>query len=579
MLRELYIRNFALIDELQIQLQPGLNILTGETGAGKSIIIDALDLLLGGRASANFIRTGQKQAFIQATFDLGKKSYLNNLLTEMGLKTDPEQIILSREITTSGNNRLRINGQFATRNMVKDLSQYLLDIHGQNEHQTLLKRHEHLRLLDEYGGEENEKLIKETQKYYFALKDLQQEMKTLQQNEHEKNQRLELLNYQIAEIDQAKLEIGEEEALIARRKILINAEKLFQNTSIVDQLLAGDGFEASGALEIVGQLLKKLEEMQQIDANLETIRLMIESAYYQLEEASFSVGSYANQLEFDQDELMEIEERLSLLSQLKRKYGQNIKEIISYREEIARELSSLTQSEERLEALAVELVEIKKQYLQTAINLSERRKAVGLRFAWKVMREMGELSMPNAKFVVRQEWQEAGPNTEGIEIADLRYHYGAEGLDQTEFLITPNPGEPLKPLIKIASGGEISRIMLAIMCVTLGLGQVDAVIFDEVDSGVGGEAAQKVAEKLALIAKDKQVICITHLPQIAAMADTQYHIYKEIRDQRTYSNVRRLDEEQRIEELARMYGGTEVASAKEHASAMLRAARKKKVEL
>lgn len=579
MLRELSIRNFALIDELQIQLNPGLNILTGETGAGKSIIIDALDILLGGRASANFIRTGQKQAFIEATFDLNKKADLNDLLADMGLRTDPELIILSREITQSGNNRLRINGQLATRNMVKDLSQYLIDLHGQNEHQILLNRPEHLRLLDEYGGPENEKLKEETKKYYFALRKLKTEVEELQQNEQEKNQRLELINYQIEEIDQAKLEVGEEEALIARRKILLNAEKLFQNTSVVNQLLAGDGFQTSGALEIVGKLLKKLEEMQEIDADLEAIRLMIEGAYYQLEEASFAVGSYANQLEFDQDELMGIEERLNLISQLKRKYGQDVEQILTYRQKIGEELTLLTHSEEKLVELLAKLVEIKDQYLKTAIKLSERRKAVGLRFAWKVMRELNELSMPNAKFVVHQEWQEVSADTEGMEIADQLYQYGADGLDQTEFLITPNPGEPPKPLIKIASGGEVSRIMLAILSVTLGLGQVDTVIFDEVDSGVGGEAAQKVAEKLALIAKEKQVICITHLPQIAAMADTQYHIYKEIRGERTYSNIAQLDEEERIEELARMYGGTEVASAKEHASAMLVAARKKKVEL
>ncbi len=579
MLREIHIQNFALIDELQIHFKPGLNILTGETGAGKSIIIDALDMLLGGRASSDFIRTGHKKALIQAVFDITAHPEIDLLLEEMGVDNDQHQCLLSREITETGNNRLRINGQFATRNMVKDLSQFLIAIHGQNEHQTLMNKQQHLNLLDEYGGEEIEKLKIEIKKLYTILLKIKQELKNLRQNEQEKNQRIDLLKFQIQEIDQAALKNDEEEELINRRKILMNAEKLYQNTSEVNELFAGNGYETIGALDIVGRLLKSLEEMKKIDSNLGQVYQMVENAYYQLEEASFEMGSYGDSIEFDQEELMQIEERLSLLSRLKRKYGQDVGQILEYRQKIDEELSSLTHSEERIEELEVELDQLGDQYRQLARNLSEQRKEVGVQFAWKVMREMSELSMPNAKFVVQVEWQEASNSTSGLEIDGINYQYGPDGIDQVEFLISPNPGEPLKSLIKIASGGEISRIMLAIMSVTIGLGQIDSVIFDEIDSGVGGEAGQRVAEKLAFIAKDKQVICITHLPQIAAMADAHYHIFKEVKDNRTRSDIVQLVEERRIEELARMYGGMEVASAKEHAAAMLTAARKKKAEL
>ncbi|AZR73514.1 DNA repair protein RecN [Anoxybacter fermentans] len=575
MLRDLHIQNFALIDELQIQFQPGLNILTGETGAGKSIILDALDMLLGGRASSDFIRTGKKKALIEAVFEFDNDE-IEKLLEEMGIEFDSHQLLLSREITESGNNRLRINGQLATRKMVSTLARHLIDIHGQHEHQTLMHKHEHLRLLDEYGGKEVENLKKKTAKLYAELSKIKRELKSLRQNEQEKNQRIDLLKFQIDEIDKAQLKVNEEEELQNRRKILINAEKLFKNAGEINQLLSGDGYEVCGIIDLLGRLLKNLEDMSKIDQNLGSVREMVENAYYQLEEVSYEMRNYTDGIEFNQEELMNIEERLSLINNLKRKYGQTIEEILNYRQKIGEELSSLTHSEERIEELESKLIEVKKKYCETAIKLSKLRKEIGLKFAWKVMRELNELSMPNAKFVVQLDWQESD---DGVEIDGISYKYGPDGLDQVEFLISPNPGESLKPLVKIASGGEISRIMLAIKAVTVGLDQIDTIIFDEIDSGVGGETGQRVAERLALIAKEKQVICITHLPQIAAMADTHFHIYKEVKGSRTSTNLVLLSEDERIEELARMYGGTEIAAAMEHASAMLKMARKKKAAL
>lgn len=576
MLQELQIQNFALIDELQIQLHSGLNILTGETGAGKSIIIDALDMLLGGRASSDFIRSGQKKAQILGSFVITGNPKMPILLDELGIENDGHQLLLSREITDSGNNRLRINGQMVTRNMVSDIGRYLLDIHGQNEHQTLMNKKEHLRLLDEFGGEAIQKQKVEISKLYSQLNKIRRELISLRQNEQEKYQRIDLLKFQIEEIDQAQLSIEEEEELQNRRKILMNAERLFKNASLVNTLFIGDGYEAIGVMDLLGKLLKNLEDMEHIDQNLKSVKEMVESAYYQLQEASYEMGGYTDRIEFDQEELMKIEDRLSIISQLKRKYGQTIQEILTYRETIGTELSSLTHSEERIEDLEKEQVQVMQEYAEVAQQLSKIRKEVGTEFAWKVMREMADLSMPNAKFFIQVEWQEG---KDGIEIDGISYQYGADGLDHVEFLISPNPGEELKPLIKIASGGETSRIMLAIKSVTFGLEQVDSVIFDEVDSGVGGEAGQRVAEKLAFIAKDRQVICITHLPQIAAMADQHYHIYKEVKDERTRSNLVCLDEKRRIEELARMVSGTVNDAALEHASTMLLMARKKKAEL
>lgn len=576
MLRDLNIQNFALIDNLQIQLQPGLNILTGETGAGKSIIIDAIGILLGGRALTDYIRTGQSKAVIEAIFDIKGNQNVKHFMQEIGIETDGEQLLLRREITESGNNRLRINGQFATRNLVKELSKYLLDIHGQNEHQTLMQKHEHLRLLDEYGGEDIKQLKKEVQRFYHQLTKIKSELKSLRQNEQEKAQRLDLIKFQIDEIDQADLRIDEEEELLNRRKILMNAEKLFTNANGVNELLAGSGFESVGALDLVGKVKKALEEMALIDQNLDQVLVMISNAYYQLEEASFEMGGYKDNIEFDQAELTKIEERLSLIGLLKRKYGQTIEEVLNYRHKIGTELSTLTNSEERIEELESELQHTSIQYIQKAKKLSESRNEIAVQFAWKVMGEMRELSMENAKFVIQLKWQELN---EGLEIDGISYQFGPDGLDQAEFLISPNPGEPLKPLIKVASGGEISRIMLAIKAVTIDLEQVNSVIFDEIDSGVGGEAGQKVAEKLALISRGKQVICITHLPQIAAMADAHYHIFKEVKDNRTSSNLTQLDDKERIEELARMYGGTEIAAALQHASEMLKLAIDKKANL
>lgn len=576
MLQDLHIQNFGLIDDLHIQLKPGLNILTGETGAGKSMIIDALDMLLGGRASADFIRTGKSKAVIEAVFDVAKSSEVLKLLEEMGIEPDGYQLLLSREISESGNNRLRINGQMASRNMVKDLSKYLLDIHGQHEHQSLMVKTEHLRLLDGYGAESLQRVKSEVQKLYTELSAIKRELKSLRQNEQEKNQRIDLLKFQIEEIDQAKLESGEEENLTARRKILTNSEKLLKNATQVNNLISGDGYETAGALDLTGKLLKCLDDMLHIDESLAPVRQMVESAYFQLQEASYEMGSYTDRIEFEPDELMTIEDRLNLLNRLKRKYGHNIEEILTYRQKIGEELGGLTNSEERIAELEKELAKVTARYVKAAVQLSNLRKETGVQFSWKVMQEMSDLSMPNAKFAVETDWIS---DADGVEVDGVSYQFGPEGLDQVEFMISPNPGESLKPLIKIASGGEISRIMLAIKAVTIGLEQVDSVIFDEIDSGVGGEAGQRVAEKLALIARDKQVICITHLPQIAAMADCHFHIYKEVKDGRTNSNLVELSEEGRIEELARMYGGTEVAAALEHASAMLSMARKKKAAL
>lgn len=575
MLQDLHIQNFALIDNLQIQFQPGLNILTGETGAGKSIIIDALDMLLGGRASADFIRTGHSKAVIEALFDV-KNPEVEAMLNEMGLELENGQILLAREITESGNNRLRINGQMASRNMVKDISKYLLDIHGQHEHQTLMNKAEHLRLLDGFGGTEIAALRDETARLYGELAAIRRELKALRQNEQEKNQRIDLLKYQIEEMDQAAFSVEEELEMNNRRKVLMNAEKLFQNANQVTVLFQGDDYENVGLMELVGKLLRHVEEMLMIDQSLVSVKQMVESAYFQLQEASYEMGGYEDRIEFDPDELMKIEERLTLLSRLKRKYGSSVQEILDYRKQIGEELSNLTHSEERIEELQAEAVKTMQRYVTVAQKLSELRRDVGLQFSWRVMREMADLSMPNAKFAVQVDWQD---DADGVEADGRKVQFGPDGIDQVEFMISPNPGEEMKPLIRIASGGEISRIMLAIKAVTIGLEQVDSVIFDEIDSGVGGEAGQRVAEKLALIAKDRQVICITHLPQIAAMADAQYYIYKEVQENRTRSNIVQLTETERIEELARMYGGVEVAAARDHAAAMLEIARKKKAEL
>ena len=576
MLRDLHIQNFALIDDLQVQFQPGLNILTGETGAGKSILIDALELLLGARASSDFIRTGAKKAYIEAIFDYDS-SVINPLLEEMGVESDDNnQLVLSRDITHSGNNRLRINGQLANKRMVGNLRKYLIDIHGQHEHQSLMDKREHIRLLDEYGGEKIEKLKEKTSQAYTRLNKVKKELKKLRQNEQEKNQRIDLLKFQVDEIDKAQLAIGEEDELLNRRKILMNSEKLFKKAGEINQLFSGDGYEIPGVMELLGKILKNIEDMGKIDEKLESVLEMAQNAYYQLEEASFEMNDYTETIEFDQEELMDIEERLNLINTLKRKYGQTVEEILDYRKEIGKELESLTNSEEKMEELEAELKELEEEYCKVAIQLSETRNEVGIEFSWKIMRELNDLSMSNAKFVVNLERQES---KDGVEIDGIRYKFGRDGLDDVEFLISPNPGEDLKPLIKIASGGEISRIMMAIKAVTIDLDQVDSVIFDEIDSGVGGETGQRLAEKLALIAKDKQGICITHLPQIAAMADTHFHIYKEVKDQRTNSNMVRLSEEEQIEELARMYGGINVDAAREHAFATLDMARKKKEQL
>jgi DNA repair protein RecN (Recombination protein N) len=564
---QLEVKNIALIDELTLEFDPGFNVMTGETGAGKSIIIDALGLALGGRFSSEMIRTGADSAVISAVFDTGNQPELEIYLEESGVPVDPEHmLIIQREISAGGKNRCRVNGHLVTVLTLNQIGDFLLDIHGQHEHQSLLFPEKQLELLDEYCGRDCLELRSHFSETYHQWRSLENEYRNLRQNESDLARRIDILQFQRDEILGAKLVLGEDEDLLKERELLTSSEKLFSAATHSYSVLY-DNNDGKSAVELLGDAERTLSQAAEIDKRLGGILEMLREAACQTEEASREIRGYQEQIEFNPERLTEIEDRLDELNRLKRKYGSSIAEILLFAEKCSKELQDITNAEERSLKLESELTKIRICLGEMAGELTRLRRIGADRLQTEIVAQLADLNMARTQFEIQLTQAEIA---EGIPYGDRQVEAGPAGTDRIEFLVAPNPGEALKPMTKIASGGELSRMMLALKAILAELDQIPTMVFDEIDVGIGGRTAQAVAEKILFIGQARQVLCITHLPQIASMAKRHFYIEKTVVGERTKMTVRSLMMNERIDELARMLGGAEVTeTTRQHAREML----------
>ena len=537
MLTDLHIRNFAIIDALEVGFSAGFNVLTGETGAGKSIIIDAVALLLGDRARVDLIRTGSEEAVVEAVFDLQNQPTVRQALAETGFG-DEDELLVKRVVNRSGRNKIYINGNLAKLVQLQPLTCQLMNIYGQHEHQNLQRADSHLAFLDAFAGLEAE--LTAYRRCYDEIQEMGQALQELQEAEAGRLQRLDLLSFQLRELDEAALQVGEDDELLAERSLLQHGERLSRSALTGYETLYGAEQAVCTQLDMVAG---ELESSAAIDDQLLPLAETVRSSLYMLEDVAEQLRSYAARVSFDAVRLDEVEKRLALLTDLKRKYADSIEGLLAYREEIGREGEELEHADATREELARRLEQGREQLRQKGEVISDRRRSAAEALSQAVEKELAELAMPKARFEMR--------------LFDLP-HPGPGGLERGEFYLAANPGEDSKPLAWIASGGELSRIMLALRRAAPGGDTIATLIFDEVDAGIGGVAATAVGQKLQAIAKGAQVLCITHLPQVAAFADHHYRVEKQERDGRTCTGLVGLQGEERIEEMARMLGGAQV---------------------
>ena len=536
MLEMLHIENIAIIESTEILFEKGFNALTGETGAGKSIVIDAMSAVLGQRTSRDLIRTGAEKAFVSAWFSGIEPSVCEDL----GFTPDEDgNLMLQREIFPDGKNLCRIGVRPVTVAVLKTLGNRLLNIHGQHDGQQLLDEEQHFLYLDRFG--KVEKLLEAYTEKYNCFTEMKRKISALQMDEAEKARRVDTLKYQIEELERAKLRSGEEEELTARRNLLRNGEKLISALNEADFLLNGDD-AAHGALNQIKQAQEALSAIRGLDEDYGALYQRLADTYSELYDIADTVRDNKDGFDFSPAELDAMESRLDLLYRLKKKYGATVEDMLAYLDKCRAELDAITYAGDTLTRLEKELAGAEKAAKEAARALSGARHEAALELGAQILEELRQLDMAKIRF----------------EVAFAEKPLDASGMDDVRFLMSANVGEELKPINKIASGGELARIMLAMKNVLSEQDQVNTLVFDEVDTGVSGRAAQKVAEKMARISRHKQVLCVTHLPQLAAMADTHFSVEKGERDGRTYTNVQRLDRQQRKEELARLTGGSHV---------------------
>jgi len=558
MLTELAIRNFAIIDALRVEFAPGLNILTGETGAGKSIIIGAVNLLLGDRASADMIRTGEDTATVEASFNLQGKDSIQALLQMWGIGNG-EDLVVRRVISRSGKNRLYINGSVATLNMLSGLGEALLNVCGQHEHQVLLKEENHLDILDDYGN-----LLPLRMAYHAVfeeLRALKEQQRRLEEQSRQKEDRQDFLRFQLAEIAEAGPHAGEDDRLREERTVLNNAQRLSELALTAHDLLYGaDG----AALERLKSVMDAAREIHRIDPKPVVSEEALSASYYQLEEAAFALRNYARGLVFDPVRIEAIDERLELLGRLKRKHGGNLEAVLAKKTAMEEELSRMLSLDEERKGVEEAMTVCLDQLEEKAEALTAARRAATAKLREAIEGEIHGLRMAGARFDVVLSQPAPAERGEG---------YLPRGRDEAVFFLSTNPGEDLKPLSRVASGGELSRIVLAMKKVLAGKGFSGTIVFDEVDSGIGGATAEIVGQKIREVAAHHQVLCITHLPQIACFADRHYRVNKQVKGDKTSTGVDLLSPEERLEEMARMLGGVDVTEAtRGHAREMLQGA-------
>jgi DNA repair protein RecN (Recombination protein N) len=559
LLSELTIHNFAIIDSLTISFEKGLTVLTGETGAGKSIIIDAIGLLVGGRGSSEFIRHGKDKAEIEGLFlieDSGHRAY--EKAAEFGIDIEDGMLVLRREITKSGKSVCRVNGKLVTIAILREIGRTLIDIHGQHEHQELLDETRHIQLLDQFGGEQIAAALSEYQSVYKKYDETLARLKSLSENEQKMAHRLDLIQFQLDEIHKANLQLNEDEELFEERRKLANFEKIFSALKASYSALSGE----QAGLDWVGMAMGYLEDAKELDKDLQETYELVSNSYYLLEDAIRNLRERLDDMEYDPERINAIEERLSEINQLKRKYGNTIPEILEYAAAIEEEIETIQNKETHIHQLEQELASLTKDLRLEAKQLSDLRKKCARQLADMIHRELKELYMEKTIFEV--------------QFGELD-SFHKNGTDSVAFFLSTNPGEPLKPLAKIASGGEMSRIMLALKSIFSAHQGVTSIIFDEVDTGVSGRVAQAIGEKIYKISTNSQVLCISHLPQVAAMADTHLFIAKNIKMGRTTTSVSKLEEPEKIKEIGRMISGAEITDlTKKHAEELLFLANKLK---
>ena len=534
MLSLLHIENIAVIERADISFDQGFNVLTGETGAGKSIVIDAISAILGERAYRDMIRTGTNKASVRAIFtEVPQLSWFQ----ENGVDYDPETVI-QREIHLDGKNVCRVNGSLVSVSILRKLGMQLINIHGQHDSATLFDEDNHLTFLDAFG--DNEALRAAYAEKYEAVSKLRREIDKMTMDESEKLRRMETLRYQIAEIEKAELEIGEDEALEERRKLLQNAEKLSNGMDTAVECLYGG--ESDGAVGLLAQAEYALARLAKFSDSFAAMHERVSDLMYQVQDVAEEVRDARDDLSYSAEELDQIESRLDVIHKLRRKYGVTCEEILAYLDKAKKELDDIEFADDHLERLKKKLKKAEKEAWDAAKDLRKNRQETAVTMADRILTELAQLDMPRVQFACQ------------FAETDLT----SNGADAVAFYMSANAGEALKPMSKVASGGELARIMLAMKNVLAEKDQVNTLIFDEVDTGVSGRAAQKVAEKLRAVAEHKQVLCVTHLPQLAALANTHLLIAKGERDGRTYTTVTPLDVEGRKKELARIIGGTNI---------------------
>lgn len=560
MLLQLNIRDFAIIDNLQVSFGKGLNILTGETGAGKSIIVDAVKLILGDRANAEDIRSSKDEAVVEAMFDISSCKDIAAILDGAGLKSE-ESLIIRRIISRSGKNKVFINGSMANLTLLQQTGSRIIDIYGQHDHQSLTRPEEHIDILDSFGG-----LTAMKQEFSNAYKEyisIKSELDKLASESRRLAEKQDFLSFQSKEIEAATLKPGEDEELKKEKEILVHAEKLFDASNSGHEILYASG---GSVLEKIGQVMNKLKDVSRFDERLKPTVETLESASCQIEDAASFLRDYSGNMSFEPGRLEDVDNRLDAINKLRKKYGQSIEAILQKKAEIDKELDGIIHHDERMEELKKALDIFRDKAVSLAKRLSDKRAGAGRMLKKNIEQELADLGMKKTVFEVKikKDADEAG-----------NFQLSEDGIDKIEFFISPNPGEEPKPLAKIASGGELSRIMLAIKRTMTRTGKIPVLIFDEVDAGIGGGTAEVVGKKLKEVSKNHQVLCITHLPQIAAYADAHYSVEKEVKAGRTCAKIRELKGEGKVAELSRMLGGVKITEkTKEHAIEMLENAKR-----
>lgn len=551
MLLEISIKNFAIIEEISLTFENGMTVLTGETGAGKSIIIDAMNLMLGARASLDVIRHGANKAEIEGLFSVGENAALTQILEENGIEVT-EELIIRREILQNGRSIGRINGQMVNLTTLRAVGQYLVDIHGQHDQEELMKPNMHIRMLDEFGDSQFASIKKHYQDLFEHYRRLRKRVLTKQKNEQEHKARIEMLEFQIAEIEAAALKSGEDQALNQKRDKLLNHKHIADTLTNAYVMLDDEEFSS---LSNIRSAMNDLMTLEEFDADYKDMSSNVSEAYYILEEVTKQLGDVIDELDFDAGSLQQIEARLEVIYSITRKYGGSVDDVLDYYENITKEYNLLTGNDESSDDMEKDLKRLEKELIVAAENLSQERHQLAKNLEAEIKQELADLYMEKADF----------------QVQFSKGKFNRDGNEAIEFYISTNPGEGFKPLVKVASGGEISRLMLAIKSAFSRKEDKTSIVFDEVDTGVSGRVAQAIAQKIYKIGSHGQVLAISHLPQVIAIADYQFFIEKRSDENTTVSTVRLLSEEERVEEIAKMLAGSDITEmAREQARELLK---------